>query len=236
MITRSCSVVVVASLLACAAPPEESPPPAGSALLFAPLPDAFRLPDDDVDADLDGLQVDVDLTLENADDVDSATLTTAAGSSSADVVDGRVTLRVTLEVGPLPGGAENLLQASAGALTVQRLVIGLDRSEDAPPVPGACVLSVGVDGNGIVTCSGGDPLDGDAQTLLSGGVIALRTAPVDDDAAARVRMAELRGGAAQFPFAFDVDGDYVFAATLLGSGAFFGVTVSTSATATVDVD
>ncbi|MDP2339658.1 MAG: hypothetical protein Q8O67_01765 [Deltaproteobacteria bacterium] len=236
MIDRVVVVVVVAVVAACAPPPEVAPTPAGPALLFAALPDAFRFPDDDVDDATDGLQVDIVINVENADDIESVTLASGLSEASADVVDARATVRATLAIGLPPVGADNVLTASAGELSVQRAIVGLDRSEAPPPVSGSCDLSVDVVGNAIVTCSGGDPLDGDAQTLLHGGLIALRTAPVDDDANARTRMVALRGGAAQFPFAFDVDGDFVFAATLAGSTAFFGAALTASTNATVDVD
>ncbi len=237
MIRRLTWVALVLSAgVACAPPVEEPADPAGPALLFAGLPDAFVLPADDVDETTVGLQVAVVLRIENDDTIGSVTLQSATSTTAADVVDGQASAQVTIDVGLPPTGANNLLTASAGALSVQRSVLGLDEREAPPPIPGVCAVVVDVVGDAVVTCSGGDPADGDAQTLLNGGVIALRTAPANDDANARTRMVNMSGGSAQFAFAFDVDGDYVFAATLAGSESVFGATLTCSAAATVDVD
>ena len=241
MIVRALSVaLIVAALGACAPPSEEPPPGSPAVLVFAPLPDAFRTPNDDVDDGSDGLQVDVVINVDNVDninnDVDSVTVSSTEGEGSADLVDGRATVRVTLDVGPAPAGVVNVLRATAGGFSVQRSVVGLDLRAPAPTIAATCVLSVDGAGAATVTCAGGDPLSGDAQSLLHGGRVVLATAAVNDEANARTRIGEMHGGAVQFPFAFDTGGDYVFAATLAGAVAVFGTAVLASANATVVVD
>ena len=70
---------------------------------------------------------------------------------------------------------------------------------------------------------------------MRGGLIGLRTAPVDDDTDFRVRTTELRGGVASFAFAFNNDGNYSFSANLVNAPRVFGTRVTASTTAAVDV-
>lgn len=243
-------VVAVAGICCVGCQPEqieELPPPAasGPALLFGPLPDAFRLPDDDVDADTGGLQVEVVVTVENQDVDDPiarVTLLSAGGASDeADVADdedgaGQAVLIATLDVAEL-SGADNELVARGGGLEVRRAVVGLDRRVPTTPPPPTCALDVAVDGDATVTCSGGDLESSAVQNLVRGGLVSLRTQLADDvdGENARVQQAELRAGTASFDFPFAVDGSYVFSMTLVGAPRVVGAAVVTTVTAVVDV-